>query len=190
MYFLFYIELRRKNTGMHLVVKIIKKTSSSNETTLPSAFWDEFREHQTAAAWVCRGMYSSLIIVMLHYITTVYWIPNQSWTAQSCLSLYFRAFFQTDAEEILHEYIYIDEAGFNKQIHHVQHVSFQRSVDSQLVSTPSTFYSIVPSTIFSISKPNQSISQHGGGRFMISDPRLRCPSFRPVTKLTPHLCKD
>lgn len=36
----------------------------------------------------------------------------------------------------------------------------------------------------------RSSSQHGGGKFMISSPGVRHPSFRPATKLMPQSFKD
>lgn len=52
-----------------------------------------------------------------------------------------------------------------------------------IVAGPSTVHSIVPSIIFSIFL--LVFSQHGGGRFMISCPRLRSPSSGPGGGLGP-----
>ena len=65
--------------------------------------------------------------------------------------------------------------------HHGQCVIPPLCSGPELVSTPSTVYCTIPSTILSVSKPNQRVfCQHGDGGFTISGPRLTYPSLKPV----------
>ena len=59
----------------------------------------------------------------------------------------------------------------------------------ELVSTPSPVDRTTPSTILSVSKPNQRVfSRLGGGGFTISGPRLRYPSLKTVVDTELSAC--
>ena len=97
-----------------------EKKSGPNEKTVLCAFWVEFREGQMVMARACGGMYCWLYCstVMLHTVHMnfwhVHWLYSRSILNYTILSLtVFQRVLQMDADEIQHEFIYIDKAGFN-----------------------------------------------------------------------------